>query len=210
MFSQIRPRIQLAILILLLCARPAVGTQDEAGSPDEDGFASVGGYPWVGWFGPLSDGLHGMRFGTGGFEVNRVMKEKGLAASQARPYTLRFEGKVLGEMAELVAGFTTQRPSASAASLRVIQIRWVFRGLPQRGLKLFGRLDGLLASRYGTPVLSREDGISDLETGAGKYQRLYYGPEARAWVELAALGGQEYALIIRTECPQLPDPEKQD
>jgi hypothetical protein len=212
MFSQIRLRIQLAILmvILLLGASSAPGTQDEAASPDEEGFASVGDYPWVGWFGPLSDGLHGLRFGTGGFEVNRVMKEKGLSGSPARPYTLRFEGDVLGEMAELIGGFTTQRPSASAASLRVIQIRWVFRGLPQRGMKLFGKLDGMLASRYGEPVVSREDGLSDLETGAGRYQRLYYGREVRAWLELAALGGQQYALIIRMECPQLPDPEKQD
>ncbi len=204
MFSQIRPRFQLAILILLLCAGPVAGAQDE------DGFESVGDYPWVGWFGPLSDGLHGLRFGTGGFEVNRVMKEKGLTAIRARSYTLRFEGDVLGATGELIAGFTAKRPSASAAALRVIQIRWIFRGRPQRGLGLFEKLDGLLASRYGKPVLHRDDGISHLETGAGSYQRLYYGPEAQAWLEYAALGGQEFALLIRLECPQLPDPAGQD
>lgn len=210
MFSQNRSRIQLAILILILCAGPAAGTQDEVVPPDDEGFASVGNYPWVGWYGPLSDGLHGLRFGTGGFEVNRVMKEKGLLGSRARPYMLRFEGKILGAQGELIASFTTPRPSNSAASLRVIQIRWVLRGLPQPGLKLFGKLDEMLASRYGKPVLHREDGIHKLENGAGKHQRLYYGPEAQAWLELAALGGQEFALIIRMECPQLPDPVKQD
>jgi hypothetical protein len=204
MFSQIRPRIQLAILILLLCVGPATGAQDETG------FESAGDFPWVGWFGPLSDGLHGLRFGTGGFEVNRVMKEKGLSSIHARSYTLRFEGEVLGAMAELIAGFTTERPSASAASLRAIQIRWIFRGRPQRGFGLFERLDGLLASRYGKPVLSQEDGISDLENGSGAFQRLYYGPEVQAWLEYTALGGQEFALLIRMECPQLPDPEKQN
>ena len=128
MIPQIRPRIQLAILILLLCVGPATA------APDEDGFESVGDFPWIGWVGPLADGLHGLRFGTGGFEVNRVMKEKGLKSIRARPYMLRFEGEVLGEMAELIAGFTTQRPSASSSSLRVIQIRWIFRGRPQHGL----------------------------------------------------------------------------
>lgn len=204
MFSQIRPRFQLAILILVLCVVPATGAQDE------DGFQSVGDYPWVGWFGPLSDGLHGLRFGTGGFEVNRVMKEKGLIAMRARPYTLRFEGEVLGTTAEVIAEFTAKRPSARVAALRVIQIRWIFRGRPQRGLGVFESLDGMLASRYGKPVLHREDGLSDLETDAGVYQRLYYGPEAQAWLEYAALGGQEFALLIRMKCPQLPDPEDQD
>jgi hypothetical protein len=32
----------------------------------------------------------------------------------------------------------------------------------------------------------------------------------QAWLEYTALGGQKYALLIRMECPQLPDPEKQN
>jgi hypothetical protein len=204
MFSQIRYRFQLAILILILCVGSATGVQDE------DGFESVGDFPWVGWNGPLSDGLHGLRFGTGGFEVNRVMKEKGLASTRARSYTLRFEGEVLGASAELIAGFTAERPSASAASLRAIQIRWIFRGRPQRGFGFFENLDGMLMSRYGKPVLHEDDALSDLENGSGTFQRLYYGPQVQAWLEYAALGFQEYALLIRLECPQLPDPEKQN
>lgn len=202
MFPQILRCFQSAILVLAILAPPA-GAQ----LPEEDGFVAVGEYPWEGWYGPLADGLHGLRFGTGGFEVNATMREKGLRPSNARSGTLRFEGAVLGANAELVAEFTGSRPSSSDAELRAIQIRWLLRGLPQQGMRLFDQLDRMLAGRYGTPVLQEDDGMSDLESGSGARRRLYYGPEARAWLELEAQGRQRYALLIRLECPQLPKPE---
>ena len=70
MFSQILLFGQCALLILLMVA-PAT-------AQDDDGFVSVVDYPWVDWVGPLSDGLHGCRFGMSGFEVNRMLQEKGL------------------------------------------------------------------------------------------------------------------------------------
>ena len=71
MFSQILRFGQCALLILLIAA-PSTA-QDMA--QDDDGFVSVGDYPWVDWVGPLSDGLHGCRFGMTGFEVNRITIE---------------------------------------------------------------------------------------------------------------------------------------
>lgn len=204
MFSQIPRCFQSAIVVVALtCSVSAAQAQET-----DDGFVGVGEYPWEGWHGPLADGLHGLRFGTGGFEVNSTMREKGLEPSHARSHTLRFEGDVLGAPAELVAGFTTARPSASDAQLRAVQIRWLFRGLPQAGMRRFEQLDAMLAARYGEPVLVHDDGVNDLETGAGASRRLYYGPEARAWLELEALGRQRYALLIRLESPQLPMPEE--
>ena len=200
MFSQIRPLIYFGMVMLIVSV--PVAAQD-----DEAGFDSVGDYPWVGFQGPLSDGLHGLRFGMGGFEVNRVLREKELEPANARPYTLRFEGEVLGQPAEIIAEFDQSRPSTPGASLRVVQIRWDFRGLPQNGFRYFNRLDELLASRYGRPVLEKDDGMANLDTGSGRLQRLYYGPQARAWLEYVAIRRQEYALMIRIECPQLPKPD---
>jgi hypothetical protein len=200
MFSQIRSLCHFGLVILLVAA-PALA-QD-----DEDGFVSVGDYPWVGFYGPLSDGLHGLRFGMGGFEVNRILREKGMEPANARPYTLRFEGQVLGQPAEVVAEFDQSSPASPGANLRVVQIRWDFRGLPQNGFRYFSRLDEMLASRYGKPVLVKDDGMQNLDTGNGRLQRLYYGPQARAWLEYQALRRQEYVLMIRIECPQLPKPE---
>jgi hypothetical protein len=200
MFSQIRTLGYLWMALLLLAA-PAVA-QD-----DEDGFRSVGDYPWVDFHGPLSDGLHGLRFGMDGFAVNRILREKGLEPANARPYTLRFTGDVLGQAAELVAEFDAENPSRSGASLRVVQIRWIFRGLPQQGFRYFTRLDEMLATRYGKPVMQKDEGMQNLDAGEGQLQRLYYGPQAQAWLEYAAIRRQEFALMIRIECPQLPKPE---
>jgi len=204
MFAHSPACFQILFVIALLLP---VGATAQTPS-DDGGFASVGDFPWVGWHGPLSDGLHGLRFGTTGFMVNRVMREKGLEPSNARPYTLRFGGKVLGEQAELLVSFTTAKPSAPNTQLRAVQIRWVLRGLLAQSLDLFGRLDSMLSDRYGTAVHSRQDAVADLEAGSGNYQRLYYGPEATAWLELAAQGHLQYALLIRIECPQLPDSSK--
>ena len=200
MFSQIRSLIYFGMVIFLV-ASPALA-QD-----DDDGFVSVGDYPWIGFVGPLSDGLHGLRFGMGGYEVLRILREKGLEPATARPYTLRFEGEVLGEDAEIIAEFDRERPSSPGASLRVVQIRWNFRGLPQNGFRYFTRLDEMLASRYGKPVLEKDDGMANLDTGSGRLQRMYYGQQARAWLEYVAIRRQEFALMIRIECPQLPKPE---
>jgi hypothetical protein len=205
MFSQILTRGQFAILILLLAAVPAAGQELE----DEDGFISVGDYPWVGYVGPLSDGLHGLRFGMGGFEVNRIMREKGLEPANARPHTLRFEGSVLGHPAELITEFTRERAIDPLAELRVVQIRWNFQGLPQQGFSFFEKLDEMLATRYGKPVLKKDEGMQNLDSGDGRLQRLYYGPQAQAWLEYSAIRRQEYALMIRIECPQLPKPDTQ-
>lgn len=199
MFSQIRSLIYSGMVIFLV-ASPAL-------AQDEDGFVSVDDYPWIGFVGPLSDGLHGLRFGMGGFEVNRIMRDKGLEPATARPYTLRFEGDVLGEGAEIIAEFDRSSPSSSGANLRVVQIRWNFEGLPQKGFRFFNRLDEMLASRYGTPVLKKDDGMANLDTGSGRLQRMYYGQQARAWLEYVAIRRQEFALMIRIECPQLPKPE---
>jgi hypothetical protein len=49
--------------------------------------------------------------------------------------------------------------------------------------------------------------MQNLDSGDGQLQRLYYGPQARAWLEFAAIRRQEYLLTIRIECPQLPKPE---
>jgi hypothetical protein len=199
MFSQIRLPIYVWIVILLISG-PVT-------AQEEDGFVSVGDYPWVGFVGPLSDGLHGLRFGMDGFQVNRILRDKQLEPANARPYTLRFEGDVLGESAEIVAEFDRDRPSTPGANLRVVQIRWDFRGLPQNGLRYFTRLNDMLASRYGAPVLEKDDGMANLDTASGRLQRLYYGPQARAWLEYVAIRRQEYLLMIRIECPQLPKPE---
>ena len=203
MFSQILVRGQFAMLIFLLVASPGAAQDMD----DEGGFIPVGDYPWVGFVGPLSDGLHGLRFGMGGFEVNRIMREKDLEPANARPYTLRFWGDVMGQPAELIAEFTDERPSHPGASLRVVQIRWNFRGLPQQGFNYFQKLDEMLASRYGRPVLKVDDGMQNLDTGDGRLQRLYYGTQAQAWLEYSAIRRQEFALMIRIECPQLPKPE---
>ena len=200
MVSHIARRIQFLILVAVLAAQPAP-------AQDDDGFRSAGDFPWVGWVGPLSDGLHGLRFGMTGFEANRVMREKGLEPANARPFTLRFEGDVLGRPAELMSEFTTSRPSDPGTSLRVVQIRWRFRGLPGPVVTHFGKLERMLASRYGTPVLSEEDGLNALEAGSGTYKRLYYGPQAKAWLELSTIRIQEFAVLIRIECPQLPAPK---
>lgn len=205
MFPHLRARIQFLILAALLLPATTFAQLE-----DEDGFRSVGDFPWVGWYGPISDGLHGLRFGTDGFEVNRVMREKGLQPSHARDYTLRFGGDVLGEPAEIVTWFTTERPSAPGSALRVVQIRWVMRGLPSQSMKLFGRLDAMLLARYGDPVHAKDEPVSKLENGAGRTERLYYGTSARAWLELSGQASQEYALLIRIECPQLPDPEEDE
>jgi hypothetical protein len=202
MFPQIRRGFQHAILLLLIVVSVA-GSQP---LEDEDGFVGVGEYPWEGWNGPLGDGLYGLRFGTGGFEVNATMREKGLDPSHSRLGTLRFEGDVLGANAELLAEFTADRTIDPGSQLRAIQIRWLLRGLPQQGMRLFGQLDEMLALRYGNPVLAEDDGLAALENGGGAMRRLYYGPEARAWLELEAQGRQRYALLIRIECPQLPRP----
>jgi hypothetical protein len=203
MFSQILRFGQCALLILLIVA-PATA-QDM--SQDDEGFVSVGDYPWVDWVGPLSDGLHGCRFGMTGFEVNRILQEKGLKSANARPYTLRFQGHVLGQTAEVIAEFTKAGPSRPGSSLRVMQIRWDFRGLPQHGYSYFQRLEEMLGSRYGTPVLEKDAGVVNLDSGQGTLQRLYYGQQARAWLEFKAIRRQEYVLLIRIECPQLPKPE---
>ena len=200
MVSQIRPLFYFGIVILL-CAASASAQEGDRG------FVSVGDYPWIGFQGPLSDGLHGLRFGMDGFEVNRILREKGLEPANARPYTLRFEGQVLGQAAELIAEFDEEQASSPGASLRVVQIRWNFQGLPQGGFRYFTRLNEMLASRYGNPVMEKDAGMQNLDSGQGRLQRLYYGPQAQAWLEYMAIQRQEYVLMIRIECPQIPKPE---
>jgi hypothetical protein len=206
MFAQIfrsfQFRVAMAALLPAVLAAPVLA--------QDDGFLAAGDYPWIGWYGPVADGLYGLRFGTGAFEVSEKMEAKGLRTSHPRPYTLRFEGRILGEQGGLVAEFTTARPGAKESRLRAVQIRWILRGLPKGPLKLFDSLDQMLHQRYGEPVDSRQDGPAALENGRGVYHRLFYGPEARALLELEALGQLEYSLVIRIECPQLPDPREQE
>lgn len=200
MFPQILRPFQFAILVLVLATSVAVAQDDT-----DDGFVSVGEYPWEGWNGPLADGIYDLRFGTGGFEVTAAMRARGLEPASARPHTLRFEGEILDTPAEVLTEFTGSQPSASDAQLRVIQVRWGLRGLPQKGARLFREIEQELEARYGRPVLKRDDGLAALENGSGSLQRLYYGPEARTWLELSALGRQRYTLVVRMESPQLEE-----
>lgn len=183
---------------------------DESGAPDPR-------QPWIGWYGPFSDGLIGLRFGMDRFVALRLLRDRGLEGRPAREGLLRFEGEFLGETAEVSLEFTrTQFDDAgdpiddgiANGQLRRIQVTWQLLGLPHKPLRLFERLDGLLTARYGEPVLAEDDGFTALDVGDGLVRKVYFGREARAQLELQAYRPHRYYLVLALENPQLsPEPQ---
>lgn len=179
--------------------------EQDAGAPDPQ-------RPWIGWYGPFTDGLVDLRFGMDRFTALRVARDRGLDGQPARDGELRFEGEFLGERAELRLTFTMPETDDDGApiddgirrgQLRRIQITWSLFGLPHKPLKLFEQLDGLMAKRYGEPVLSEDDGFSALDVGDGVVRSVYFGREARAQVEVQAYRPERYYVVIALENPQL-------
>lgn len=178
---------------------------DDHGAPDPS-------QPWIGWYGPFGDGLLGLRFGMDRFVALRLMRDRGLDSRPAREGELRFEGEFLGETAEVGLEFTRTRfddagdpidDGIANGQLRRIQVTWQLLGLPHKPLRLFERLDGLLAARYGTPVLEEDDGFTALDVGDGLVRKVYFGREVRAQVELRAYRPKRYYLVLALENPQL-------
>mgnify|MGYP006277772871 CR=1 FL=1 len=170
---------------------------DETGAPDPR-------QTWEGWYGPPADGLIGLRFGMDRFVVLRTMADRDdLESRAARDGQLRFEGRFLGETAEVLLDFTEPSDVDRTGRLRRIQVQWRLFGLPNRPLSLYDRLDGLLAARYGDPVSEHDDGYAALDSGDGLVRRMYVGPEARAQVQIEAYRSQRYWVILALESPQL-------
>ncbi|HKK70678.1 MAG TPA: hypothetical protein VKA86_05625 [Candidatus Krumholzibacteria bacterium] len=170
---------------------------DDTGAPDPR-------QPWEGWYGPLADGLIGLRFGMDRFVVLRTMADReDLESSAARDGQLRFEGRFLGQAAEVLLDFTEPTPGDHTGRLHRIQVQWRLFGLPSRPLRLYEQLDGLLAARYGDPVSEHDDGFAALDSGDGLVRRVYVGPEARAQVQIEAYRSQRYWVILALESPQL-------
>ena len=163
--------------------------------------------PWIGWHGPFVDGLIGLRFGMDRVSALRVARDRDLISRAARDGQMRFEGEFLGEPAEVLLDFTEADDPGASGHLHRIRVQWNLFGLPQRPLALFGRLDGMLASRYGDPVRTQDDGFTALDRGDGLVRKLYFGPETRAQVDLQAYRPQRYYVILALENPQLTDGE---
>lgn len=166
--------------------------------------------PWVGWYGPFTDGLIDLRFGMDRFTVLRVARDRGFEGMPASDDELRFEGTLLGETVEVRLSFTSRGSDDDdvpdeivPGQLKRIQVTWRLTGLPQRPLALFERLDGLMQRRYGDPVLTRDDGFTALDVGDGTVRSLYVGPEARTQVELQAYRPERYYVVVALTNPQL-------
>ena len=159
--------------------------------------------PWVGWHGPLDDGLLGLRFGMDRFAVGRNLRERGLQGLPARAQTQRFEGKILGHTGEVLTDFRPDVQAPKGERLSRIQIAWRIDGLPNRALDLFESLRTMLEARYGDPLLSEEDGYSALDSGWGSFRRGYAGPQARALLVVEAIRNQRFRVVILVESPQL-------
>lgn len=179
-------------------------SQEEAWSyelPSDD--LPRGSQPWVGWHGPLDDGLLGLRFGMDRFAVSRILRERGLDGRPSRPQTQRFEGPILGHPGEVLTEFRPDAQAPTGERLSRIQIMWRIDGLPNRAVELFGKLEGMLVSRYGDPLLSEDDGYAALDNGWGKNRRGYVGTQAKALLEVEAIRSQRFRVVLSLESPQL-------
>ena len=182
---------------------------DEDGVWEDDWGAPVT-EPWVGWYGPVDEGLLDLKFGMGRFGVAQELRERDLQSRPAREGTQRFEGRILGELAQVVASY---RPDASAPEgerLSAIQLVWTLYGVPNNAVDLFERLDGMLASRYGEPLLAEDDGYAALDSGFGVNRRYYVGTQARAWLRLEAVRTERYQLVLTLQSPQWHVVEDED
>ena len=210
-----RPASIAVLVAFVLVAATATGVRAE----DDDPFDVIDELsgpdpqrPWVDWYAPFTDGLIDLRFGMDRFVVLRLLRERGLEGQPARDGELRFEGELLGEQAEVRLEFSRTRyddagvpidDGIKVGQLRRIQVTWQLLGLPHKPLRLFERLDGLMARRYGEPVLSEDDGFAALDTGDGLVRKVYFGREARAQVELQAYRPERYYLVLALVNPQL-------
>ena len=207
-------RHPITVLVGLAIAVMGVrsGTAQEAGPVfDEQGDyvgprafdTPVDAQPWVGWHGPIDDGLLGLRFGMDRFATARSLRERGLEGQHSRSQTQLFGGQVLGHSGEVLTEFRPDTQAPTGERLSRIQIMWRIDGLPNRAMALFERLDGLLASRYGTPLLAEEDGYAALDNGWGSFQRGYVGPQAKAYLVVEAIRNQRFRVVLSLESPQL-------
>lgn len=162
-----------------------------------------GSQPWVGWHGPLDDGLLGLRFGMDRFAVSRILRERDLEGRPSRPQTQRFEGSILGHPGEVLTEYRPDPHAPTGERLSRIQIMWRIDGLPNRAVELFGKLEGMLASRYGEPLLAEDDGYAALDNGWGKNRRGFVGTQAKALLEVEAVRSQRFRVVISLESPQL-------
>jgi hypothetical protein len=165
--------------------------------------------PWVGWHGPLDDGLLGLRFGMDRFTVGRILRERELRGRSSRAHMLRFEGSVLSRNGEVLVEFRPDSATPNGERLSRIQIIWTIEGVPHGALSLFERLDGMLRSRYGEARLVEEDGFAALDNGWGQYRRVYAGPQAKALLHLESTRQERYRLTLHLESPQLQVPLRQ-
>lgn len=212
--------VRAAILAIAAAASVVIGvgpgsaqTDSRATPPrqtDASYFADLGAdaptvlaEPWVGWYGPLDDGLLGLRFGMDRFEVGRRMRERGLEGQASRPGTQRFEGALLGSTGEVLTEFRPDAQAPNGERLSRVQISWRIDGVPNRAVDLFERLDAMLESRYGEPLLSTEDGYAALDSGWGEFRRGYVGPQAKALLVVEAIRSQRFRVVISLESPQL-------
>jgi hypothetical protein len=160
--------------------------------------------PWLGWHGPPAEGIYGMRFGMDRATVEAKAEAAGLTVRRSRHGTLRFDGRLEGYSAELVAEFVDDALGGLGGRLRRIQVRWTdFPVMAEQAVGLFRDLDADLRARHGAPLVVRNSSPNQLSTGMGIYRRVYRDVELQAVLELKAPRPDRYDLTLGLEYPQL-------
>lgn len=211
------PSTALVLVTIVLSFAPSLFAQS-SGEPAAPDTARFGGdldarpvaEPWVGWHGPLDDGLLGLRFGMDRFSVARVLRERGLSGRHSREHTLLFGGTILSRNGEILTEFRPDPTAPNGERLSRIQLMWTIEGVPHGALGLFERLDAMLRSRYGEPRMVEEDGFAALDSGWGQYVRGYVGTQAKAVLHLESTRRERYRLLLSLESPQLHVPTTGD
>jgi hypothetical protein len=163
--------------------------------------------PWLGWNGPLADGIMDFRFGMDRRDVRAVASRRKITAAASREETLRYTGSFLSAEGELVLEFTPDARRPGREQLTRIRLEWVgIGGGGGRPKAMFDALSGLLEQRYGPAAYRRDASISDVSTGFRNALHVYEGPEMQAQLSLSSAGSGSLRLMLVLISPQL-DPE---
>lgn len=160
--------------------------------------------PWVGWHGPLSDGIMGFRFGMDRRTVREVAQGRRVKAAPARGETLRYTGSFLSEQGELVLEFAPDESRPGQEVLTRIRIGWEgIAGGGGRPQAMFESLSTLLEERYGPAMFRRDATMQEISSGYRDALLVFEGPQMQAQLSLKAAGKQSLRLMLLLVSPQL-------
>lgn len=160
--------------------------------------------PWVGWYGPLSDGIMGFRFGMDRADVRAEAQRRNVTAVHARSNTMRYTGSFLSTEGELLFEFRPDEARPGRELLIQIRIDWVgIEGGGGRPKSMFDSLTKLLEERYGPAVYRRDAEVYDISSGFRDALHIYEGTEMQAQLSLSSASKQSLRLMLLLISPQL-------